>query len=238
MWINTKAEFEWDGEKYVETSCEGYEYSGEVAECFDFTATPAAVTAPSDNSAWGGIGSVMSLFDKAAETNPYIKAGKFALGVGKMLWGAKQETDEANRQIGVIDKQLGGLQQSMRDLGESTEARKDVSRMEFGTGVTQLGKSTSYGMEDITAESQRNTGNLIREDHRAKQKRERTTEAYGAQLQKQEDAFSRDMMAADEMFSTEANKIDAQTKSLKAERQKHATKGDFWDNVKRGMLGG
>jgi len=233
MWINTKAEFEWDGEKYVETSCEGYEYSGEVAECF--MNMDEGVATATDDSAWSGIGSFMSLFDKAAKTNPYMNA---ALGVGKMLWGAKQETDEANRQIGVIDKQLGGLQQSMRDLGESTEARKDVSRMEFGTGVTQLGKSTSYGMEDITAESQRNTGNLIREDHRAKQKRERTTEAYGAQIQKQEDAFSRDMMAADEMFSTEANKIDAQTKSLKAERQKHATKGDFWDNVKRGMLGG
>jgi hypothetical protein len=233
MWINTKAEFEWDGEKYVETSCEGYEYSGEVAECF--MNMDEGVATATDDSAWSGIGSFMSLFDKAAKTNPYMNV---ALGVGKMLWGAKQETDEANRQIGVIDKQLGGLQQSMRDLGESTEARKDVSRMEFGTGVTQLGKSTSYGMEDITAESQRNTGNLIREDHRAKQKRERTTEAYGAQIQKQEDAFSRDMMAADEMFSTEANKIDAQTKSLKAERQKHATKGDFWDNVKRGMLGG
>ena len=233
MWINTKAEFEWDGEKYVETSCEGYEYSGEVAECF--MNMDEGVATATDDSAWSGIGSFMSLFDKAAKTNPYMNV---ALCVGKMLWGAKQETDEANRQIGVIDKQLGGLQQSMRDLGESTEARKDVSRMEFGTGVTQLGKSTSYGMEDITAESQRNTGNLIREDHRAKQKRERTTEAYGAQIQKQEDAFSRDMMAADEMFSTEANKIDAQTKSLKAERQKHATKGDFWDNVKRGMLGG
>ena len=193
-----------------------------------------------DDSAWGGIGSVMNLFGKAAETNPYLKMGKFALGVGKMLWGAKQETDEANRQIGVIDKQLGGLQQSMRDLGESTEARKDVSRMEFGTGVTQLGKSTSYGMEDITSGSQSaaKESRLISEDWRGEQRKERATEAYGAQIQKQEDVFSREMMAADEMFATEANKIDAQTKSLKAERQKHATKGDFWDNVKRGMLGG
>ena len=33
MWINTKVEFEWDGNQYVETACEGYEYSGEVAEC-------------------------------------------------------------------------------------------------------------------------------------------------------------------------------------------------------------
>ena len=206
----------------------------------DFTATPAAVTAPSDDSAWGGIGSVMNLFGKAAETNPYIKAGKFALGVGKMLWGAKQETDEANRQIGVIDKQLGGLQQSMRDLGEATAAKKEVGRMEFGTGVTQLGRSTSYGMEDITGASQSaaKKSGLISGDWQAEQRRERTTESYGAQIQKQEDAFSRDMMAIDEMYSTEANKIDAQTKSLKAERQKHATKGDFWDNVKRGMLGG
>ena len=62
---------------------------------------PINATPPvqSDDSAWSGIGSVMNLFGKAAETNPYLKMGKFALGVGKMLWGAKQETDEANRQI-------------------------------------------------------------------------------------------------------------------------------------------
>jgi|6_EtaG_2_1085325.scaffolds.fasta_scaffold02227_3 hypothetical protein len=29
-WINTKVEFEWDGEKYVETDVEGYEYEGEI----------------------------------------------------------------------------------------------------------------------------------------------------------------------------------------------------------------
>jgi len=30
MWINTKVEFEWDGEKYVEVHSEGYEYSGDI----------------------------------------------------------------------------------------------------------------------------------------------------------------------------------------------------------------
>ena len=31
MFITTKAEFIWDGEKYVETYTEGYEYEGEIA---------------------------------------------------------------------------------------------------------------------------------------------------------------------------------------------------------------
>ena len=30
-WINTKGIFEWDGEKYVETYAEGYDYTGELA---------------------------------------------------------------------------------------------------------------------------------------------------------------------------------------------------------------
>ena len=32
-WINTKVTFEWDGEQYVETSAEGYNYEGEMALC-------------------------------------------------------------------------------------------------------------------------------------------------------------------------------------------------------------
>ena len=163
-----------------------------------------------------------------------------ALGVGKMLWGAKQKTDEANKQKGVINKQLEGLQTSLRDLGESTEARKEVGRMEFGTGVTELGRSTSYGMEDITGASQSaaKKSGLISEDWRGEQRKERTTEAYGSQIQKQEDAFSRDMMAIDEMYSTEASKIDAQTKSLQADKRKLEAGDDFWENLKSGMLGG
>ena len=30
MWINTKVEFEWDGEQYVEVHSEGYEYGGDI----------------------------------------------------------------------------------------------------------------------------------------------------------------------------------------------------------------
>ena len=33
MWINTKVEFKWDGTQYAEVACEGYEYSGEIAQC-------------------------------------------------------------------------------------------------------------------------------------------------------------------------------------------------------------
>jgi len=33
MWINTKVEFQWDGTQYAEVACEGYEYSGEIAQC-------------------------------------------------------------------------------------------------------------------------------------------------------------------------------------------------------------
>jgi hypothetical protein len=34
-WINTKVEFEWNSkeQKYVETSTQGYEYSGPILEC-------------------------------------------------------------------------------------------------------------------------------------------------------------------------------------------------------------
>ena len=195
---------------------------------------------PAAGSAWGNIGGFMDLFGKAAETNPYVKAGKFALGVGKMMFGAKQKEEESLAQIGVIDEQLGGLQQSMRDLGEATSAKKDVGRMEFGTGVTELGRSTSYGMEDITGASQSaaKKSGLISGDWQAEQRRERTTESYGAQIQKQEDVFSREMMAIDEMYSTEANKIDAQTKSLQADRKKLEASDDFWENMKSGLLGG
>ena len=33
MWINTRVEFQWDGTQYAEVACEGYEYSGEIAQC-------------------------------------------------------------------------------------------------------------------------------------------------------------------------------------------------------------
>ena len=33
MWINTRVEFKWDGTQYAEVACEGYEYSGEIAQC-------------------------------------------------------------------------------------------------------------------------------------------------------------------------------------------------------------
>ena len=35
MWINTKVEFEWDGEKYVEVHSEGYEYEGILDHCIE-----------------------------------------------------------------------------------------------------------------------------------------------------------------------------------------------------------
>ena len=35
MWINTKVEFEWDGEKYVEVHSEGYEYAGILDHCLE-----------------------------------------------------------------------------------------------------------------------------------------------------------------------------------------------------------
>ena len=35
MWINTKVEFEWDGEKYVEVHSEGYEYEGILDHCLE-----------------------------------------------------------------------------------------------------------------------------------------------------------------------------------------------------------
>mgnify|MGYP003146823839 CR=1 FL=1 len=52
-WINTKVEFEWDGEKYVETNIEGYEYEGELElaqryKLKGFAGTPAPVTAQSN----------------------------------------------------------------------------------------------------------------------------------------------------------------------------------------------
>ena len=34
-WINTKAVFEWDGEKYIEKYSEGYLYDGELALCLE-----------------------------------------------------------------------------------------------------------------------------------------------------------------------------------------------------------
>jgi len=50
-WINTKVEFEWDGEKYVETNAEGYEYEGELelAQRYQLKgfANPPPVTAQS-----------------------------------------------------------------------------------------------------------------------------------------------------------------------------------------------
>ena len=184
-------------------------------------------------STWKSVGSTMSgLFD-AAEANPYIKAGKMAFGGVQMIFGAAQKQKEARAKIGQIDDQLAGLQTSMKDLGAATEAKREVGRGEFDTGVTQLGKSTSYGMEDITSGSQSaaKKSGLISGDYRAEERRKRTTEQYGAQIVKQEDAFSRDMMAIDEMYSTEANKIDAQTKSLMADKQKLQKQDSFLENI-------
>ena len=178
-------------------------------------------------------GGAMDLFGGAAATNPYLNMGKFALGVGQKVFGAISKSKEAQQQIGLLDEQMSGLQQSMRDLGTATEAKRDVGRGEFDTGVTQLGKQTSYGMEDITSGSQSaaKKSGLISGDHRAEQRRERTTEQYGAQIVKQEDAFSREMMAIDEMYSTEANKIDAQTKSLMADKKKLQKQDSFMENL-------
>ena len=200
----------------------------------------AAVGAATGGGMWENIGKASNLFAEASPLAPYLKAGKFLMGAAKLWGGAKQKTKESKAKIRVIDDQLGGLQQSMRDLGAATEAKKEVGRSEFDTGVTQLGRSTSYGMEDITGASQSaaKKSGLISGDWQGEQRRERTTEAYGAQIQKQEDVFSREMMAIDEMYSTEANKIDAQTKSLQADRKKLEASDDFWENMKSGLLGG
>ena len=191
---------------------------------------------PPETSAWKGVGSTLSGLFSAAEANPYIKAGKMAFGGVQMIFGAAQKQKEARAQIGQIDDQLAGLQTSMKDLGAATEAKKEVGRGEFDTGVTQLGKSTSYGMEDITAQSQKNTGNLIREDYRAEEKRKRTTESHAAQTVKQEDAFSREMMGIDEMYSAEANKIESQTASLNADKRKLGKQTDFMQNLFEGLM--
>ena len=191
---------------------------------------------PPETSTWKSVGSTMSGLFSAAEANPYIKAGKMAFGGVQMIFGAAQKQKEARAQIGQIDDQLAGLQTSMKDLGVATEAKREVGRGEFDTGVTQLGKSTSYGMEDITAQSQKNTGNLIREDYRAEEKRKRTTESHAAQTVKQEDAFSREMMGIDEMYSAEANKIEAQTASLNADKRKLGKQTDFMTNLFEGLM--
>ena len=193
---------------------------------------------PPETSTWKSVGSTMSGLFSAAEANPYIKAGKMAFGGVQMIFGAAQKQKEARAKIGQIDDQLAGLQTSMKDLGAATEAKKEVGRGEFDTGVTQLGKSTSYGMEDITSGSQSaaKKSGLISGDYRAEERRKRTTETHAAQTVKQEDAFSREMMGIDEMYSAEANKIEAQTASLNADKRKLGKQTDFMTNLFEGLM--
>lgn len=61
-WINTKAVFEWNGEKYIEKYSEGYFYNGELSLCLDGGASGAA----------GGSASVTRAITRLEVLDPHV----------------------------------------------------------------------------------------------------------------------------------------------------------------------
>jgi len=71
-WINTKVTFEWDGEQYVETSAEGYNYEGEMALC---TFSPYSGYGGGGGGGAGGNGGVVVLVTSQL-SKPLLDSGK------------------------------------------------------------------------------------------------------------------------------------------------------------------
>ena len=71
-WINTKVVLEWDGEQYVETYAEGYNYEGDMALCaFD----PYSGYGGGAGGGAGGNGGVVVLITSQL-SKPFLDSGK------------------------------------------------------------------------------------------------------------------------------------------------------------------
>lgn len=82
-WINTKVVFKWDGEKYIETYAEGYEYEGELALAAE---TIHAGDGGGAGGGGGGNGGIL-VFITSSLTKPLIDDGTITFDVSKGIRG-------------------------------------------------------------------------------------------------------------------------------------------------------
>ena len=185
----------------------------------------------------GGTG---DLFDLASDFSPYAKFAKFALGAGQLGMQAWSTAKQSRAQQGVNQDKLRGLNEAEENLVTATGAKKDVLRSEFGTGIIDAGRQTSYGMEDITGATQAKAEKkgLIQRDVSAEQARRRTTGQYASAIEKQESSFSRGMVSIEDMFNAEKNKIDAQRDTIAADNAKLEQQDEFMETLWQGLVGG
>ena len=147
MFITTKAEFIWDGEKYVETHTEGYEYEGELALADIEDDLDTIVTTPTEVS--GGpslydltsrdIASIMK--DMGFDPEDIEKYAGYIPEFDPWKAGyAEEEKGFGMARIGIEEKELGLQRKLTEDLfGFGQQA---LSQQMFG--AAQTGEQSLY----------------------------------------------------------------------------------------------
>ena len=147
MFITTKAEFIWDGEKYVETHTEGYEYEGELALADIEDDLDTIVTTPTEVS--GGpslydltsrdIASIMK--DMGFDPEDIEKYAGYIPEFDPWKAGyAEEEKGVGMARIGIEEKELGLQRKLTEDLfGFGQQA---LSQQMFG--AAQTGEQSLY----------------------------------------------------------------------------------------------
>ena len=149
MFITTKSEFIWDGDKYVETHTEGYEYEGELDTLESRYSTISGITPPPPPSASTG----PSLQDLTSKDIASLMADmgfdeadieKYAGYIPEFdPWKseyAKEEKDLSLSRIGIEKQELGTQRKLTEDLfGLGQES---LQKQMFGTA--QSGEQSLY----------------------------------------------------------------------------------------------
>jgi uncharacterized protein YihD (DUF1040 family) len=154
MFITTKAEFKWDGEKYVEVHTEGYEYEGELALAYAGDDSSHTSHGAGGEGADPGSGGSPSLADLTTKD-----VGQIMLDMGF----TQEEVDQYSGYVPEFDPWKSGYAQEAYDVNATRmdleqsgiETSRQLTQDLFGLsqqslsqqmfGASQAGQQSLYG---------------------------------------------------------------------------------------------